>query len=216
MREFNLHDLLFLLQSFQWTLVLSAMGIVLGSVLGLGVALLRLSANAAFRAVASGYIQLVQGIPLLGLLMFAYYGIPVFLGLNVPALVAVGAAFAFWAASYFGEIWRAGIQSIKRPQWEAAACLGISRWQRFRHVIAPQAMRLALPPTVGFIVQMIKGTSLAAVVGFVEITRAGQMISAATFQPLMIFSIVAAIYFCICFPLTMLSRKLENRLNGSG
>lgn len=215
MRTFNLSDFLFLLSAFKWTVTLSAIAMVMGGLLGLGIALMRISKYAPLRAAATGYITVIQGIPLLGLLMFAYFGIPVFLGLNVPALLAVSAAYTIWAASFFGEIWRAGIQSIKKSQWEAAACLGISRWQQFRYVIAPQAMRVALPPTVGFVVQMIKGTSLAAIVGFVEITRAGQITSAATFQPLLIYSVVGAIYFSVCFPLTIWSRKLEDRLHGT-
>lgn len=139
----------------------------------------------------------------------------VFLGVEVPALVAVGVAFTAYTAVFLGEIWRGGIQAVKQTQWEAAACLGLTRWQQFRYVIAPQAFRMALPPTVGFLVQLIKNTSLASVVGFVELARAGQMASAATFQPLLVYSVVAAIYFALCLPLTVWSRKLEARLNGA-
>ena len=215
MRTLNFFDLLYLIEAFKCTVALSAIALTIGGLLGLGIALMRISRHTPLRLIATGYISVVQGIPLLGLLMFTFFGIPVFLDINVPALAAVGAAYSIWAASFFGEIWRAGIQSIKKSQWEAAACLGISRWQQFRYVIAPQSMRVALPPTISFVVQMIKGTSLAAIVGFVEVTRAGQITSAATFQPLLVYSVVGAIYFSVCFPLTIWSRKLEDRIHGT-
>ena len=109
-------------------------------------------------------------------------------------------AFIIYAAAFLGQIWHGGIQAVKHEQWEAAACLGLSKWHQFRHVIAPQALRLSLPPTVGFLVQLIKGTSLASVVGFVELARAGQIASAATFQPLLVYSCVALLYFAACLP----------------
>ena len=147
--------------------------------------------------------------------MFFYFGMPVFLGVEVPAIAAVSVAFIIYAAAFLGQIWHGGIQAVKHEQWEAAACLGLSKWHQFRHVIAPQALRLSLPPTVGFLVQLIKGTSLASVVGFVELARAGQIASAATFQPLLVYSCVALLYFAACLPLTMWARNLEDRLHGA-
>ncbi len=91
---------------------------------------------------------------------------------------------------------------MPKPQWEAAECLAFSRWQSLRLVIIPQAVRLSLPPTVGFLVQIIKMTSLASVIGFVELTRAGQIINNTIFQPFLIFSIVGAFYFALCYPLS--------------
>ncbi|GGG42167.1 amino acid ABC transporter permease [Chelatococcus composti] len=215
MRTFNEADLLSLFSALRWTVVLVALALACGGPLALMLALMRSSRIAPLRWLAAGILQLVQGVPLLGLLMFFYFGMPVFLGVEVPALVAVGVAFTAYTAVFLGEIWRGGIQAVKQTQWEAAACLGLTRWQQFRYVIAPQAFRMALPPTVGFLVQLIKNTSLASVVGFVELARAGQMASAATFQPLLVYSVVAAIYFALCLPLTVWSRKLEARLNGA-
>lgn len=215
MRTFNEADLLSLFLALRWTVVLVALALACGGPLALMLALMRSSRIAPLRWLAAGILQLVQGVPLLGLLMFFYFGMPVFLGVEVPALVAVGVAFTANTAVFLGEIWRGGIQAVKQTQWEAAACLGLTRWQQFRYVIAPQAFRMALPPTVGFLVQLIKNTSLASVVGFVELARAGQMASAATFQPLLVYSVVAAIYFALCLPLTVWSRKLEARLNGA-
>jgi len=215
MRTFNEADLLSLFSALRWTVVLVALALACGGPLALMLALIRSSRIAPLRWLAAGILQLVQGVPLLGLLMFFYFGMPVFLGVEVPALVAVGVAFTAYTAVFLGEIWRGGIQAVKQTQWEAAACLGLTRWQQFRYVIAPQAFRMALPPTVGFLVQLIKNTSLASVVGFVELARAGQMASAATFQPLLVYSVVATIYFALCLPLTVWSRKLEARLNGA-
>ncbi|MGQ9369386.1 amino acid ABC transporter permease [Azospirillum sp. ST 5-10] len=215
MRSFSTADLLSLFAALQWTVALVAIALAFGGPLALALALMRTSGSRALRWLATGFLQLVQGVPLLGLLFFFYFGVPVFLGLQVPPLVAVGIAFTVYTAAFLGEIWRGGIQAVKQEQWEAAACLGLSAWQQFRHVVAPQAFRMALPPTVGFLVQLIKGTSLASIVGFVELARAGQLASAATFQPLLVYSVVAAIYFAACLPLTLWSRSLEARLNGA-
>ncbi|TKT69607.1 amino acid ABC transporter permease [Aquamicrobium sp. LC103] len=215
MRQFSMIDLVALTTALQYTVLLVVLALAFGSPLALFLALLRTTQSTILRLFTAFVLQLVQGIPLLALLMFFYFGLPVFLGVQIPPLVAVTVAFTIYTAVFLGEIWRGGIEAVKQTQWEAAASLGISRWQQFRYVIAPQAMKIALPATVGFLVQLIKGTSLAAVVGFVELTRAGQLASAATFQPLLIYSVVAAIYFAICFPLTLWSRKLEAVLNGS-
>lgn len=214
MRSFGLVDLFSLFHALQWTVLLVLLALALGAPLGLLLATMRISRLAPLRWLAAALIQLIQGVPLLGLLFFFYFGMPVFLGIELPALVAVGIAYTLYTAGFLGEIWRGGIQAVKQAQWEAGACLGLTTWQQFRHIIGPQALRLSLPPTVGFLVQLIKGTSLASIVGFVELARAGQVASAATFQPLLTYSVVAAIYFALCLPLTLWSRSLEARLNG--
>lgn len=215
MRSFSTIDLIAFATGLQYTLLLVLMALAFGAPVGLFLALLRTANMAVLRWTSALFLQVVQAVPLLALLMFFYFGLPVFLGIQIPALAAVTVAFTIYTAVFLGEIWRGGIEAVKQTQWEAAASLGISRWQQFRYVIAPQAFKVALPATVGFLVQLIKGTSLAAVVGFIELTRAGQLASAATFQPLLVYSVVAAIYFAICFPLTFWSRNLEARLNGS-
>lgn len=215
MRSFSLIDLVSLVYALQWTVLLVLLALAFGAPLALLLATARTSRFAALRWLAAAVIQLIQGVPLLGLLFFFYFGMPVFLDLQVPALVAVGIAYTLYTAGFLGDIWRGGIQAVKPAQWEAGACLGLSTWQQFRHIIGPQGLRLSLPPTVGFLVQLIKGTSLASIVGFVELARAGQVASAATFQPLLTYSVVAVIYFALCLPLTLWSRSLEARLNGA-
>jgi polar amino acid transport system permease protein len=105
------------------------------------------------------------------------------------------------------------VESISRTQFEAAECLGLTRWQALRDVILPQALRIATPPTVGFLVQLVKNTSLASVVGFLELTRAAQVINNSLFQPFLVFGIAALLYFAVCYPLSVWSRSLERKLN---
>ena len=121
-------------------------------------------------------------------------------------------AFSIYAGAFLGEIWRGCLIAIPRQQWEAGSSLGLSFGQQLRYVIVPQALRISIPPTVGFLVQLIKNTSLAAVIGFIELTREGQLTTAATYRPFTVYIVVALIYFSLCFPLTQLSRKLERGL----
>lgn len=214
MRGFTFSDFLTMLWAVQWTATLVLIALAFGGPLGLLMAQMRTSGNRVLNLIALVILQVVQGVPLLGMLMFFYFGMPVFLGLQVPALVSVSVAFTIFTAAFLGEIWRGGIQAVHVAQSEAAACLGLTRWQTFRHVVAPQAFKIALPATVGFLVQLIKNTSLASVVGFVELARAGQLASAATFAPLTAYACIAAIYFAICFPLTQWSRSLEKKFHG--
>jgi polar amino acid transport system permease protein len=215
MRSFTLIDFISLFAALRWTIALVALALAFGAPLALGLAMGRISRFAGLRWMMAACIQVIQSVPLLGLLFFFYFGMPVFLGIQVPALLAVTVAYTLYTAAFLGEIWRGGLEAVKQAQWEAGACLGLSAWQQFRHIIAPQALRLSLPPTVGFLVQLIKGTSLASILGFVELARAGQVVSAATFQPLLTYGLVAAIYFALCLPLTLWSRSLEARLDGS-
>jgi polar amino acid transport system permease protein len=144
--------------------------------------------------------------------MFAgYFGLPA-LGISVSPLVAATLSMTLWVGAYLGEFWRGNIQSVPKAQWEAAECLALDRFQRMFKVIIPQALRNAMPGTVGFMVQIVKNTSLASAVSFVELTRAGQLINNSTFQPFITFVAVAMMYFVICFPLSALSQRLEAKL----
>ena len=141
-----------------------------------------------------------------------YFGLSVY-GFSLPSLVAAGLGMMVYVSAYLGDIWRGCIEAMPKPQWEAAECLSFTRWQTLRLVIIPQAMRLSLPPTVGFLVQIIKMTSVASVIGFIELTRAAQIINNSIFQPFLIFSLVGAMYFAICYPLSRWSESLERKLN---
>ncbi|MCJ9728708.1 amino acid ABC transporter permease [Bradyrhizobium sp. PRIMUS42] len=208
---FGLIHIQFLLQGAVLTLGLSLCAFIGGGLMGLGIALCRVSANPALRGVSSFYIQMVQGVPLLVIMFAGYFGLPA-MGLSVSPLVAAILSMTIWVGAYLGEFWRGSIQAVPKAQWEAAECLALSRLQRMYHVIIPQAVRNATPGTVGFMVQIVKNTSLASAVGFVELTRAGQLINNSTFQPFITFSVVALVYFALCYPLSAISHKLESRL----
>ena len=210
MRTFGFPEFLFILEAAQWTLALSAIAFIGGAILGLVIALARTSESKAARLLSTGFIQIFQGTPLLLQLFLIFFGAPV-LGLDINPWIAAGVALVLNSAAFLGEIWRGCIEAIPRGQWEAAEALNLHYGARMRDVVLPQAFKIALPPTVGYVVQIIKGTSLAAIIGFTEITRAGQIINNATFQPLQVFTTVAALYFVICWPLSLLAARMERK-----
>jgi polar amino acid transport system permease protein len=204
-------EFLFLLQGLKWTVILSAIGFVGGGVVGLGVALARTANSKPLARITSGYIAVFQGTPLLLQLFVVYYGLAL-AGLKLDAWVAVAIGFTLHASAYLGEIWRGSIEAVPRGQTEAANALGLHYIARMRDIVLPQAFRISLPATVGFLVQLIKGTSLAAIVGFIELTRSGSIVSNQIFRPLLVFGIVGAIYFVLCWPLSLYGARLEKKL----
>ena len=212
LRDFGPGEVLFLLLATRWTIALAVTALVGGGTLGLILAILRISPSAPARVAAALYIQLFQATPILLLLMLLYFGINLF-GLRIDAWAAAGIGFTLSTAAFLGEIWRGCIEAVPKRQSEGAYALGLTFWRTLVLVILPQALRMALPPTVGYMVQVIKGTSVAALIGFTELARAGAQMNTITFQPLLVFGTVAAIYFALCWPLSLLSRRLERRLN---
>jgi polar amino acid transport system permease protein len=206
----NVFHLEFLLIAALWTLGLSAISLIGGGILGAGMALCRISPNRAVRLIASLYIQLIQGTPLLVIIFLGYFGLPA-IGFSVPPLAAASVALSVYVSAYLGDIWRSALESVAKAQWEAAECLALTSTQRMVHVIMPQAVRIATPPTVGFVVQLIKNTSLVSVVGIVELTRAGQVINNSIFQPFEVYLLIAILYFAMCYPISIVSRRLELR-----
>ncbi len=214
-RDLGWLDIYFLVFAMRWTIGLTAMAMVGGGLIGLLVAACGAVESPFFRFLrwfAHGYVALVQGIPLLAWLFLFYFGPPVMFAIDTPPLLASAVGFSVYAGAFLGEIWRGSIASIPRTQWEAGKSIGLTYIEELRYIIIPQAILIATPPTVGFIVQLVKNTSLASIVGFVELTREGQMTTSATFRPLEIYLIVALLYFVICYPLTQFSRILEGKL----
>jgi polar amino acid transport system permease protein len=209
---FGWQEALFLVGSARWTMLLTLLAFLGGGILGGAVALLRLARNRTIRVIATIYIQLIQSIPVLMVLFLAYYGLSL-AGFELPPLLAASLSLGVYVSAYLAEIWRGAIEAVPFQQWEASASLALSRAQQYRYIVIPQALRLSLPPTVGFLVQLVKNTSIVSVVGFVELSRAGQLINNATFEPFKIFGVVALVYFLICFPLSRLSRRLERVLH---
>ena len=210
MRTFGWPELWFIVEAAKWTLALSVIAFIGGAIVGLLVALARTSDNKPAAWVATVFTQIFQGTPLLLQLFLVFFGAPI-LGFEINPCIAAAAALILNSGAFLGEIWRGCIQAVPRGQWEAADALSLSYVDRMRDVVLPQAMKIAVAPTVGYLVQIIKGTSLAAIIGFTEVTRAGQIINNATFQPMLVFGCVGAIYFILCWPLSLWAGRLEKR-----
>ena len=213
MMEFTFWDILRnLLLATRWTLLLSLVSFAGGGLVGLALLWLRISSRPALSRLARIYIEVFQGTPLLMQLFIAFFGLGLF-GIDVPAWLAAGVALILWTAAFLAEIWRGCVESIAKGQWEASASLAMGRLQQMRYVILPQAMKIAIPPTVGFSVQVIKGTALTSIIGFVELSKAGTIVTNATFQPFTVYGLVGLIYFALCWPLSKSSQFLERKLN---
>jgi polar amino acid transport system permease protein len=212
MVEFSLSQILWnLLLAARWTAVLSLIAFVGGGVVGLALLTARLRRWPGVGTAVSAYVQLFQGTPLLIQLFLAYFGLGLF-GINVSAWVAASVALTLYASAYLTEIWRGCVNAIPRGQWEAADSLALSFGEKLRHVVAPQALRIAVAPTVGFLVQVIKGTALASIIGFIELTKTGGMITNATFRPFTVYACVGLMYFALCWPISAWSKHLERKL----
>ena len=179
MVQFTSVHVYYLLDAAKWTIVLSLLAFTGGAVLGMTLALARVSRLRVLQLVAAAYIQLVQGTPLLILLFLSYFGLSI-MGYRLDPLVAAGLSLTLNAGAFLGEIWRGCIQAVPRTQWEASDCLGLNRFHQYAYVILPQEAWIAIPPTVGFMVQIVNNS---------------------TFEPFFVFICVAAIYFAICYPL---------------
>ncbi len=207
-RPFGWNEFLIIVVAAQWTIALSAIAFAGGGIGGLLIALARVSDVRPLRLAALGFIRVFQGTPLLMQLFLVFFGMNIF-GLAINPWVAATIALTLHASAFLGEIWRGCIEAVPSGQREAATALGLKYYNRMRYIVLPQAARIAVAPTVGFLVQLIKGTSLAAIIGFTELTRQGQIINNATFSPFMVFGTVAAIYFILCWPLSLLARRME-------
>jgi polar amino acid transport system permease protein len=213
MTDFSTWDILrSLLLAARWTVLLSVCSFVGGSILGLLLLFLRIGRFKAGRVFTRGYVELFQGTPLLMQLFLAFFGLGLF-GIDVPAWLAASSALILWSAAFLMEIWRGCVDAIAKGQWEASASLGMGYVQQMRYVILPQAIKIAVPPTVGFSVQVVKGTALTSIIGFVELSKAGTIVTNATFQPFTVYGFVAVLYFCLCWPLSKSSQLLERKLN---
>ena len=181
----------------------------------------RLTRNRFADAFVAGYVSYHRNVPTLVQLMLWYFGISSllpadlqgWLGEHGGEVVFAVIALGLCQAAYFCEDLRSGLRSLPPGQAEASRALGHSYIGSMRHVILPQAVTIATAPTVGFLVQVVKGTALASVIGFVELTKAGSMISNATFKPFVVFSCVALLYFALCFPISLFAKHLERKVN---
>ncbi|GAC1040674.1 amino acid ABC transporter permease [Hyphomicrobiales bacterium] len=213
MIQFTTWDILRgLLLAARWTVLLSLVSFAGGTIVGAILLFLRIGKAKAGRIAVRYFVELFQGTPLLMQLFLAFFGLGLF-GIDVPAWLAAGVALTLWSSAFLTEIWRGCVEAVAKGQWEASASLGMGYLQQMRYVILPQALRIAVPPTVGFSVQVVKGTALTSIIGFVELSKAGTVITNATFQPFTVYGFVALIYFALCWPLSKSSQILERKLN---
>ena len=213
MVDFSYWDILRnLLLAARWTVALSLIAFIGGGVVALALLVARIAKLPGAQHGVAAYVQVFQGTPLLMQLFLSYFGLAL-AGINVSAWVAAAVALTLYTSAFLTEIWRGCVNAIGKGQWEASASLGLSLREQLRWVIGPQALRIALAPTVGFLVQVIKGTALASVIGFIELTKAGSMITNATFRPFTVYAFVALLYFLLCWPISAWSRKLERQMN---
>ncbi len=216
MVEFTLTNIFeHLLLAARWTVALSLMAFVLGGSVGLLLLLGRVASSRKglgwLGYSVTAYVQLFQGTPLLMQLFLAYFGIALF-GFKTTAWTAAAFALTLYTSAFLTEIWRGCLDSIPRGQWLAGKAVGFGFVGELRYIILPQAGKIAVAPTVGFLVQVIKGTALASVIGFVELTKAGSMITNATFKPFLVYSCVALLYFALCFPISLYAKRLERKM----
>ncbi|HEV8031471.1 MAG TPA: amino acid ABC transporter permease [Stellaceae bacterium] len=212
MSSFNplYHSFWYLLRGAGMTLLMAGVAVVPATVFGLVLALAQVFGRRLMRAAVVGYLFLVRGIPLLVLLTFAYYLLPL-TGIDLPPFWAVVLVIALYYAAFMSEVFRAGILSLPAAQWDAARSLGMTRSLMLQVVVLPQALRLAAPPFVSLCISLVKATSLVSIVGLWELTMASREVVERTLAPFQIFIGAAAIYFCICYALALYGRHLERR-----
>ena len=214
MVDFTLWDILRnLLLAVRWTVLLSLIAFVGGGIVGLALLVARIAKLRGAETFVAGYVQLFQGTPLVMQLFLAYFGLDL-LGLKLSDWSAAALALTLYSSAFLTEIWRGCVNAVPKGQWEASQALALNLSEQLRHVIGPQALRVAVPPTVGFLVQVVKGTALASVIGFAELTKVGTMISNTTFRPFTVYACVALMYFALCYPISAWSRTLERKLHG--
>ena len=211
MIEFTTWDIAYnLLLAARWTVLLSLAAFAGGGLAALALLAMRLSQRPALHHFVNGDVEVFQGTPLLMQLFLGFFGLPL-LGIDVTPWTAAIVTLTLYTSAYLVDIWRGCVEAIPRGQWGAAASLGMTWTQQLRHVIWPQAWKIAVPPTVGFLVQVVKSTALTSIIGLTELTKTGNIITNAVFRPFPIYAMVALIYFAMCFPLTWYARVLERR-----
>jgi His/Glu/Gln/Arg/opine family amino acid ABC transporter permease subunit len=193
------------------TVAIASAVIVIGTLAGVVVGLLRFAPWPRLAEAVGWGVELVRAVPLLLLIFFIFFGLPS-LGVKIPTFPAAVLALSLWMTVNTAEVVRGGIQSIPRGQFEAARSAGLTELQAMRHVIFPQAVRRMIPPFVGLCTILVKDTSLAAIIGVFELTRAAQETIERTFRSFEIYLAAAAMYFVVCFPLTRLAQHAEARL----
>ena len=194
------------------TLRLAIPAIILGFILGVFIGLGRLARSRWIKIPATIYVEFFRGVPLVMVIFWFWFIIPVFLGKSLPEYGVALAAFVVFEAAYLGEIVRAGIQSVPRGQVEAATATGLTRAQTMRHVVLPQALRNMIPALVTQFIVLLKDTSLASIIGYVDLTKAAQIVNNREIRPFELYLFIAVIYWLCSYGMSYYARTLEHRL----
>ena len=212
MNEFAplIHNFWYLLRGATMTVLMATSSVVPATILGVLLALLNIFGGRLMRSAMLGYLFLIRGIPLLVLLTFVYYLMPL-TGIDLPPFWGVVVVMSLYYAAFMSEVFRAGIESLPQAQWDGARSVGMQRLLMLRIVIFPQALRLATPPFISLCANLVKATSLVSIVGLWELTMASREVVERTLAPFQIFIGAALIYFCICYTLALYGRYLERR-----
>jgi polar amino acid transport system permease protein len=201
-----------ILTGLEVTLVYTIGTILLGLLIGFVTGLLRLSRNVLITAPLVAYVEIFRCTPLLVQIVWFYYALPVVLGIDIPASLAATSVLSLYTGAFYAEIIRGGVASIERGQWDAARAIGMRRGQVMRHVILPQAVRRMIPPFMNQSIIQLKNTSLVSTIAVADLLYQGTIMTAATYRPLEVYTMVAVIYFLVLFPLTLAAQRVERRL----
>ena len=202
-----------LIEGLGTTLRISIVVMSLGLVLGIFVAAGRLSKNPFINKSVAAYIELFRGTPALVQLVWFYYCLPIFLGVSLPGFAAIVIALTLNVAAFYGEAYRSGIQALQKDQIDSADVLGLSYFQRLRYVVVPQAFRIVIPVLLSLSISLFKDTSLVSTLGVGDLMYMGRVVATQTYRPIEILTSVAAMYFLIAFPVSLLTRRLELRMS---
>lgn len=193
------------------TLAISLLAILFATLGGVGYGVLAQQGGRLVRGLLRLYLELFRVVPVLVWLYLFFFGLPIFFGLDIPAFWCAVLVLALWGASEVGEVVRGGLGSLARGQQEAGLALGLSRWQLYRHVLLPQALQRLTPPTINIYTRIIKTSSLAVLIGVVEVIKVGQQIIERTYGSLLIYGLLFLFFFLVCYPLSLVSRRLEQQ-----
>jgi len=193
------------------TLRLAIPAIILGFVLGIFVGLARLAPAAWIRVPATMYVEFFRGVPLVMVIFWIWIIVPQVLRLQIPEYGVALTAFVIFEAAYFGEIVRAGVQSVARGQVEAATALGMTATRTMAHVVLPQALKNMLPSLVTQMIVLFKDTSLASIIGYVDLTKAAQIVNNREIKPFELYLFIAVVYWICTYSMSVMARRLERR-----
>lgn len=214
--KFGWNHLIPLLRGTGLTIVICLVSAFFGTIIGVFVGMGKKAKSRVIRAICNVYVNIFRGIPLLIILYMVYYAIPIMTGRHISQFAASTISLSIYAGSYIGEIFYGAIDAIPKGQFEASDALGMKSAQKFLRVILPQAVRIMIPSMVTFLIALIKDSSLVSVIGYIDLTRAGRVVSNLTMQPFLTFIVVGLFYFVLCYMLSIVSKKLETRFNVHG